>query len=358
MGPSFQLSFAAVTAIVALHEQPRVRGWFLRRDEAFWRRFLRGAASLLLTGAVVEVVLAPIALYHFHKDGLYGALANIFAIPLTTFVVMPAEALALLFDAVGLGAPFWWVTGRALALLLWIAHGAAHAPGSLAMLPAMPGAAYGMIVLGGLWLALWQTRVRLAGIAAYVVGAIWALSSPPPDLLISGDGQHLAVRTPDGGVAMLRDRSGDYARQTMSENVGIDGEALLLSDQSFASCSRDACIATLHASGRQFRLLATRSLYQLPIDQLATACRASDIVVSDRRLPRTCTPRWLKLDAPTLRRTGGVAISLASGRIVTVRDPDDAHPWSVAAASARRQSFDDSDTRKDQPSVPRRTPRP
>ncbi|MBN8807219.1 MAG: ComEC/Rec2 family competence protein [Sphingomonas sp.] len=346
IGPSFQLSFAAVAAIVALHEQPTVKGWFEKRDENWWRKTVRELASLLLTGLVVEVALAPIALYHFHKDGLYGAVANIVAIPLTTFVIMPAEALALVFDAVGLGAPFWWVTGKALALLLWIAHRAATAPGSLAMLPAMPSGAYALIVIGGIWVALWQTRVRLAGIALYLVGAVWALTTPPPDLLVSGDGQHLAVRTPQDRVAMLRDRAGDYAKQVMSDNVGIDGDALPLSEQPFASCSRDACLATLTAGDHSFRLLATRSLYQLPIDQLATACAASDIVVSDRRLPRTCTPRWLKLDAPVLRRTGGVAISLVSGRIVTVRDLDDEHPWMTASIDATRQAFGRDDSRR------------
>ncbi|WP_363130370.1 ComEC/Rec2 family competence protein [Sphingomonas sp.] len=335
MGPSFQLSFAAVAAIVALHEQPTVRGWFLKRDESWWRKVLRELASLLLTGLIVEFALAPIAIYHFHKDGLYGALANIVAIPLTTFVIMPAEALALAFDAVGLGAPFWWVAGRALALLLWIAHMAAVAPGSLAMLPAMPGGAYGLMIVGGLWLALWRTRARLAGTVPFAVGAVWALATPAPDLLVSGDGQHLAIRTPDGGVAMLRDRAGDYARDTMAENAGVDGEALLLSEQPFAQCTRDACLALVTSSGRTFRILATRSLYQLPIDQLSAACRSADIVVSDRRLPRSCTPTWLKLDAPTLRRTGGVAIALSSGRIVTVRAPGDQHPWVIAASTDR-----------------------
>jgi competence protein ComEC len=238
------------------------------------------------------------------------------------------------FDAIGLGAPFWWVTAQALALLLWIAHAAANAPGSLAMLPAMPGGAYGLMMTGGLWLALWRTRVRLAGLLPFAAGALWALMTPAPDLLISGDGQHLAVRTPDGGVAMLRDKAGDYARDTMAENAGVDGEALLLSEQPFATCTRDACLALIETGGRRFRVLATRSLYALPIDQLATACRAADIVVSDRRLPRSCTPTWLKLDAPTLRRTGGIAISLASARIVTVRSPGDRHPWRWRASGA------------------------
>ena len=110
------------------------------------------------TGLVVEVALIPIGLFHFHKGGLYGALANIVAIPLTTFVVMPAEALALLADALGWGAPCWWITGRALDGLLWIARTTAAAPGAVAVMPGMPAGAFALMVTGGLWIALWQTN--------------------------------------------------------------------------------------------------------------------------------------------------------------------------------------------------------
>jgi competence protein ComEC len=332
-GPSFQLSFAAVGSLIAFHEQPRVKRLFEKRDEAWWRRVAREVGSLLLTGLVVEAALAPIALYHFHKEGMYGVVANIIAIPLTTFVIMPAEALALAADAIGLGAPFWWATAQALKLLLWIAHVAAKAPGSVAMLPGMPAGAFGLMILGLLWLMLWRSRMRFAGFLPMAMGAAWALAIPAPDLLISGDGQHLAVRTPDGGVAILRDKAGDYTRDTMTQNAGVDGEAVLLSDQPFAKCTPDACLALVQSGGRTFRVLATRSLYQLPSDQLIAACRAADIVVSDRRLPSACRPIWLKLDAPFLRRTGGMAISLASGRIVTVRQPGDGHPWTATSGA-------------------------
>jgi len=332
-GPSFQLSFAAVGSLIAFHEQPRIKRLFEKRDEAWWRRVAREIGSLLLTGLIVEAALAPIALYHFHKEGMYGVVANIVAIPLTTFVIMPAEALALAADTVGLGMPFWWVTARALDLLLWIAHTAAKAPGSVAMLPGMPDGAFALMIAGLLWLMLWRSRVRFAGLVPVAMGAAWALAIPAPDLLISGDGQHLAVRTPDGGVALLRDKAGDYTRDTMTQNAGVDGEAVLLSDQSFATCTRDACLALVQSGGRVFRVLATRSLYQLPSDQLIAACRAADIVVSDRRLPSACHPTWLKLDTPFLRGTGGMAISLASGRIVTVRQSGDRHPWITTKSS-------------------------
>src|SRR3546814_9899317 len=87
------LSFAAVTAIIALHESRWMRAFLARRDEGWAMRWGRGLAGLLITGFVVEAALAPIALFHFHKAGLNGALANVVAIPLTTFVIMPTEAL-------------------------------------------------------------------------------------------------------------------------------------------------------------------------------------------------------------------------------------------------------------------------
>ncbi len=116
-GASFQMSFAAIVAIVALHENPRVQALALApRRTSGWSRVGRFLFGLVLTGLAVELALMPIALFHFHKAGLYGALANVVAIPLTTFIIMPLEALALLFDLVGLGAPFWWLTGQALVL--------------------------------------------------------------------------------------------------------------------------------------------------------------------------------------------------------------------------------------------------
>lgn len=326
-GPSFQLSFAAVTAIVALHQSPRVRGWFEAREEARRRWAARGLASLVLTGLAVEAVLSPIALYHFHKAGLYGALANIVAIPLTTFVIMPLEAAALLLDMIGLGAPFWWATARALDLLLWIARTTAEAPHAVAALPAMPTGALAMMVGGGLWMLLWRSGARMMGLPIVAAGAVWAAMAPVPDLLVTGDGRHLAIRTAAGELALLRDRTGDYTGDMLAENLGIASPPLMLSAYQGARCSRDLCLANIDAGGRQWRLLATRSPYFVDPGALIAACRAADIVVSERRLPRRCTPRWLKLDRPTLATTGGVAIALASGSVRTVASPGDAHPW-------------------------------
>ena len=135
-GASFQLSFAAVASIIALHSSAWARRVFSRRDEGLPARLGRALLAMVATGLAVEITLIPIALYHFHRAGLYGVLANIIAIPLTTFVIMPLEAGALFLDIAGLGAPLWWLCGLSVNLLLGLAHFVANSRGAVALLAA------------------------------------------------------------------------------------------------------------------------------------------------------------------------------------------------------------------------------
>ena len=334
-GASFQMSFAAVTSIVALHSTRWARRLLQRRDEGIAARLARALLGILLTGLVVEVALAPLALFHFHRAGFYGTFANIIAIPLTTFVIMPAEAAALALDPLGLSAPLWWLCGGAIGALLRLAHIVGSATGAVALMPSMPAWAFASMVCGGIWMCLWTTRVRLAGALPVLVGAAGAALSPAPDLLITGDGMHLAV-VDDGTPFLLRDRTGDYVRSLMAEASGFDGDPHDLEERPFSACSRDSCVASLRKGGREWRVLATRSATPIDWSALTSACRNADIVVSDRRLPRGCAPRWLKLDSTALRRTGGLAIYLGEvPRVDSVADRVGDHPWAQSAPTPR-----------------------
>jgi competence protein ComEC len=331
VGASFQLSFAAVAAIIALHSTGRARRWFARRDEGRAARFGRAILSMFTTGLVVQVALVPMSLYHFHRAGLYGIAASLVALPLTTLVIMPLEGFALFLDIAGLGAPVWYLCGKAISLLLWISHLVGGARGAVELMPSMPTWAFGLMVGGGVWLCLWNTRVRLLGLIPVAIGALGAALAPAPDLLVTGDGMHLAV-VDHGTPLLLRDRAGDYVRSLVAEASGFDGDPEDLGARPYSSCSNDACVALVRKGPVQWRLLATRS--KIPIDwaTLTAACADADIVVSDRRLPRGCKPRWIKLDAPALRRTGGLAIYLGSRpRVDSVADRVGRHPWAQFA---------------------------
>jgi competence protein ComEC len=321
------MSFAAVTAIVALHSTGWSRRWFQRRDEPIVVRIGRAGLAMVLTGLAVEFALIPFALYHFHRSGLYGVAANIIAIPLTTFVIMPLEAGALLLDAVGWGKPLWLLCGAAIDGLLRLAHGVASTSGAVAMTPSMPGWAFGMMVAGGIWLCLWTRRWRLLGLAPLLAGAIAAATAPAPDLLVTEDGKHLAM-VENGVPLLLRERAGDYVRDLLAEASGFDGDPANLGSQPFSACSKDACVARIARGPAEWRLLATRSSTLIDWEIFTRACAAADIVVSDRRLPRGCVPHWLKLDRSALARTGGLAIYLdGAPHIETVAERVGAHPW-------------------------------
>jgi competence protein ComEC len=327
IGPSFQLSFAAVAAIVTLYEHPRVRAAFEARSEPVWTRGLRFLGGLFATGVAVELTLMPIALYHFHRQGLLGSLANMIAIPLTEFVVMPAEAFALILDTVGAGAPAWWVVERSLGLLLGIAHLVARQSMAVALTPAIPAGAFALTMGGLLWMMLWRTGLRWAGIVPVLVGIVGYVAAPVPDLLVSSDGHHVAVRRADGGMAILRDRAGDYMRDQLAEQAAFEGEMTALADLPEAQCSPDLCAVVMEVGGKQHRLLMTRSRITVPWALLIESCAAADIVIADRGLPEACRPRWVKLDRGELRRRGGAAITLATGSVRRSRDPRDEHPW-------------------------------
>lgn len=331
MGPSFQLSFAAVLAIVALHGAGWMRRFTAPREEGLWQAALRRAGGLLLTGLVIEIALLPIGLYHFHRAGLLGALANMVAIPLTTVVIMPAVALGLTLDLVGAGGPAWWFAGQALGLLLGLAHAVARVPGAVALSPSIGGATYALFLGGGLWLALWQGEVRRWASVPLALAAMQLAITRAPDVLVSRDGRHVAVAgLVPGRLVLLREPRGGYAQDALNEMAGLDAAPLALSSWPGARCNGDFCGLALRRGGRAWQLLLAQGQDPVPLRDLAAACERSDLVISDRRLPNTCRPRWLKLDRAVLAQTGGAAIDLERRAMTTVNAPVDDHGWRLA----------------------------
>ncbi|GMM94419.1 ComEC/Rec2 family competence protein [Qipengyuania sp. MTN3-11] len=327
VGPSFQMSFAAVIAIVALHNAAPVRAFLAPREESWLRWFGRRMLMLFLTGLLIEIALTPIVLFHFHRAGLYGAFANVLAIPLVTFVSMPLIAFALLLDTMGIGAPVWWLVGLSLDLLLGLAHFTAAQPGAVKLVPQMGLGTLLLFVAGSLWLALWRGRQRFWGLAPAGIGAALLAATPTPDVLVTRDGRHVGIVGEDERLLVLRESRSDYARDNLSELAGVAAEPLPLDQWPGARCSPEFCVLTLERAGRGWTLLMARSNEMVEERALAAACDRADIVVADRFLPRSCRPRWLKADRRFLQREGGLAIYLERPRLVTVAQSQGAHGW-------------------------------
>jgi competence protein ComEC len=361
VGPSFQMSFGSVLAIVVLHQAAPVRAFLAPREEAWLVRFGRHATMLLLTGMVIELALMPITFFHFHRAGLYGSLANMVAIPLTTFVIMPLLAAGLTLDLAGWGAPVWWLCGQALQALLALARWTAARPGATTALPAMGQGLYGLFVGGLLWLALMRGRVRLWGVVPAAAAMLLLLGLRAPDIMIVGDGRQAAISaTPQegGGLLVLRATRSTYLRDALLEAAGMnvlgtrDGngageggpntaaslshsETLRpIADWQGAHCSPDFCRVTLPRNGRMWRLLLARGKGTPKEAELVAACAQVDIVLASTWLSNACRPRWIKIDEPLLYRSGGMTIDLATRQITSVGAQKGQHPWWRAPSRA------------------------
>jgi competence protein ComEC len=73
---------------------------------------------------------------------------------------------------------------------------------------------------GGLWLCLWQTRWRLAGLPLLALGMASIAFERGPDILVSGDARLVAVRGADGLLQVSSERPAKLTRETWLRRAG------------------------------------------------------------------------------------------------------------------------------------------
>ncbi|MDE0254009.1 MAG: ComEC/Rec2 family competence protein [Rhodospirillaceae bacterium] len=317
--PSFQMSFAAVVALVAAYEAWSI--WRMRNRTPRLPRPVRALVGIGAASLIAGAATGPFALFHFHRLAMYGLAANLAAVPIVSFFVLPMGLLALFAMPFGLEAGPLWLMARGIDLMLWVAHGVAGLPGALALAPAPLAWGMALIVAGGLWLTIWQRRWRFAGVAAIAAGLASSLTVAPPDILVSPEVQLVATRTADGALAVSSARRGRFIARVWREGEAQRRPRFWHSDRlSRVRCDPLGCIYRLDG-----RLIA------FPADPAALAedCRRAFMIVADFDVRRRCPTVPWAIDRRTLMRNGSYAIGISAGRVTirTDRDVRGDRPW-------------------------------
>jgi len=219
LGPSFQMSFAATVALVAGYAL-----WKHRADKrdpeplpfrhpvvtpvlASWNF----AAGVFVTSLIGGISTAIFSVEHFHRLATYGLAANLAAMPVISFLVMPAGLVGMLLMPFGLDAPFLKLMGLGLEAVIAIARHVAAWGGDVGIGRQHP---WFLVVAtaGFLLLTLLRTRLRLVGIPLLAVALLlsWEERAKPlPDLLVSEDGTIVALVNGET-VATNRTRPSDF----------------------------------------------------------------------------------------------------------------------------------------------------
>ncbi|MCB9943067.1 MAG: ComEC family competence protein [Geminicoccaceae bacterium] len=311
LGASFQMSFAAVVALIAAYEREyRIAETTESEPDqppSAMHPLLRYFIGVTLTTLIASLATMPFAAYHFQRISLLGVVANLVGVPLTAFWIMPAGLLALAAMPFGLDGIFFTVMGWGIAMLLDAAAIVASWPGAGVQLPQLPIVVIVLTVLGGLWLCLWQQVWRWVGVLLWPVALLVAVMHQPPDLLVDRAGNLVARMLPDGRVQMVRFRKDNFVEEGWLRALGaerpVDAPEPGGPPVDGMSCDDGGC---------RFRLGGhTISLARTPAAAIED-CREVDLVIALRTIDR-CPDGTRMVGSRDLWLSEGIALTLRRG---------------------------------------------
>ncbi len=207
--PGWQLSFAAVLAILAL--SARVR------EGLTARRWPRSLAEAVAVSAPATLATAPLLAFHFERVSAVSLPANLLAVP----AVAPAMWLGMVAAVTGAawgpaGAAVNAVAQLPLAYLGWLAHAAGSLPAAelsvgLSSHAALAGAYAALVVVVVAWMRAPRARGPALALALVAVAAAFSQArAAPPDpraVVVSflDVGQGDATLVQHGGASILFD---------------------------------------------------------------------------------------------------------------------------------------------------------
>ena len=338
LGVSFQLSFAAVAALVAVMEA-RLAGmetdpepWMPARGRppppGLLEQIVHRPAALLLATACATSATASFMAYHFHDLSPYVLIGNPLTLSIIEFFAVPGALVGAALYPLGLDGPVWLYVGLGIKFILWIAKFIAAAPGSTVHLRAFAPFALPFLALAVLSATLWRTwTFRASAVPFALVGVIGALAGPRYDVIVAPSGEQAAVRDADGKLMIVGKRLNAFAAEQWLAADG-DGRDPAHARDPDAPCDRLGCVAAL-PEGESLSLVFDR----LAFDE---DCGRAEIVVSSLTAPADCGAKFL-FDEKALARLGavGLAWSEPGGFVLTAdRAKLQNRPWSPAPAPA------------------------
>jgi competence protein ComEC len=333
VGVSFQMSFGAVVALVAVYETFGGRLGRVLRGRSILAEIVGYCGAVAVTTLVATLGTYPFSIYHFHHIALYSPLANVIAVPMSALWTLPWGVVTCLLMPFGLERLALIPMGWGIEATIWVAQHVSALPGNVWMTPRLPAAGLLSISLGGLWLCLWRGSWRSWGAVAVVAGFASMMLTRPPDIIIADTGRLVAVRATDGHYFVSADKGEKMARSFVAEETGeplADWPGAGVGVEGGLDCTIGSCLYT--ARGR--RVAIVTSEVGLPL-----RCGGVDAIVSQVPAGFRCRSMMPVIDRIDAWRRGAVALWLDRSGI-TVESTNETRgdrPWVPHPRSKHQQ---------------------
>ncbi|MFV2093693.1 MAG: ComEC/Rec2 family competence protein, partial [Hyphomicrobiales bacterium] len=331
----FQMSFAAVVALTAFYERVKYPGRGDTGNISGARSTNPGSMIVkILLGTVLTTLIAslatgPLAAFNFNRVAVFGLAANVLAVPLVGFAVMPLGLLALILMPFGLDGPALALMGMGTAALVDISRTVSGWPGAAILVPSPPAMVIPVLVSGGLWLCLWRRNWRFWGLVPMGLAFWLAAQNQTPDIYVDEQGRRIAIKTTGGQLILSKDRGARYAAsqwlRRMADPRDVKTATSAGGDSDALTCDPRGCIADfVDTDGRNYRLAYIRHPAAI-----AEECRQADIVIARIPLFDRCVGPAIVIDRFDLSRSGASTISFGppGPQVTTVMAEIGWRPW-------------------------------
>ena len=219
---SFQMSFAAVTALVVFYEKfaQKISAWSY--DCGFIMKAFYYLIGVVICDFVASIATSPFAIYHFQRLALYTSLGNLLAGPLIAFWVMPSILVCLAVLPFGILIYPLKILAYGIGIMNYITAYVAALPYSVLYVHSLEFSGFLMIVCGSIWLCVWQKNWRYCGVIAIIAGCLTMFGKPVPDAIISFDGNGVALRDQSGAMTLVPlGRANNWTREIWRQNFEL-----------------------------------------------------------------------------------------------------------------------------------------
>ncbi len=219
--PSFQMSFAAVTALIFFFSHYPMRP---SSPTHFWGlcyNFILYILALCCSSFVAGLATMPFALYHFGYTATYSIFANMVAIPLTSFIIMPSSFIGLLTSFSDLNQYFFSLSAAAIELMLNYVNMIARFDDTLIYFSKISFNAILFYIFAVFGLIFIHKPHNYLFLLPTFIGLIWIMLPPSsPHFIMSQKGNLYAFRTDDDTLVFS---SFQYERFARNEWKKISG---------------------------------------------------------------------------------------------------------------------------------------
>ena len=357
MGASFQLSFAAVAALVAVWEarlaaQARARAaplgnvrpgrlgeWTAWISQSRWH----GLGAVLFATICATSATASFMAADFHELSPYVLIGNPLTLMIIEFFAVPAALAGSALYPLGLDGPVWLWLGLGIDIILAAARMLAAMPGATVHLREFAPWALPFLSLAVLSATIWRTNLfRLTALPFLAIGLVGATHGPRWDVAIQPTGESAAVRGANGELVTI----GRFSGFTSEQWLRADADGREPRAARGGLCDKLGCTARL-PDGRALALVSDYA-------GLAEDCLRARIVVTPLYAPWGCAAP-LVIDRKKLEETGAMTLRFDGETAImqTARASGEDRPWSPAPkrrpARAAAEAVDENGERAEAP---------